>query len=567
MVVHKQQTERALLPTIEERPRVKSHHIPLMSRAVRVQKEALRVIGEHLARRIHARGDIKSEAFNSAQMQSMELARFLAEHAASEALVGYGEKEQSGEFERQLIVLSVSQSIVRLAQHMQFEYGNFGLPTLEPLQELFEMANHLRLHTTTAAWVHFGDMVLERDRDLSGTPALDEAHVDYREMFSKFSDEVIAPIAEVTHREDRIIPEHILKQLGEIGVFGISIPEHYGGIFTDHLVMIIATEELSRGSLGAGGSVLTRPEICAKALLAGGTEEQKQFWLPKIAAGEKMVCVAVTEPNTGSDVASVAVTAAKTEGGYIINGEKTWVTFAGRSDVFCLLARTGSAESGHKGLSLFLVEKPQNSTDEYHFKYTQPDGGMVEGRAIPTIGYRGMHSFSVSFENYFVPRENLIGEEGRGFYLQMQGFAGGRIQTAARAIGVMEAAFRSAVSYVKSRKLFGQHLADYTLTKFKLAQMAARIQANRQLSYRVATLMDQEKGGTEASLVKLLACKDAEWVTREAMQLHGGMGYSEEYPVSRYFLDARVLSIFEGAEEVLALQVIARPYLQQFIKD
>ncbi len=199
------------------------------------------------------------------------------------------------------------------------------------------------------------------------------------------------------------------------------------------------------------------------------------------------------------------------------------------------------------------------------FRHQQSTGGVIEGRAIPTIGYRGMHSFAVAFDNYFVPEQNLIGEEGQGFYLQMQGFAGGRIQTAARAIGVMEAAFRAAVSYVKSRKLFGQNLADFTLTRYKLAQMAAKIQADRQLAYRVALMMDNHEGGTEASLVKFLACKDAEWVTREAMQLHGGMGYSEEYQVSRYFLDARVLSIFEGAEEVLALQVIARPYLQQFV--
>lgn len=547
---------------------VKQHHIPLMNRAVRVHREALRTIGESLARKAQIQGEITPGALNVVQVQAMEMARFLADNAASEALVGYGEKEQTGDFERQLIILQISQSIIRLAQHMQFEYAGYGFHSTAPLEELFEMANHLRLHNHSAAWTHLGEMILGRERELSGTPALESTHVEFQHMFAAFSDEVIAPLAERTHREDRIIPDSVLKQLADLGVFGISIPEEYGGILSDHITMIIATEELSRGSLGAGGSVLTRPEICAKALLAGGSEEQKSYWLPKIASGEKMVCVAVTEPNTGSDVSAVAVTAEKVEGGYRINGEKTWVTFAGRADVFCLLARTGSPESGHKGLSLFLVEKsydPQ-SHNEYHFKHTQASGGIVEGRAIPTIGYRGMHSFSVSFENYFVPEQNRIGEEGRGFYLQMQGFAGGRIQTAARAIGVMEAAFRTAVAYTKSRKLFGQYLADFTLTKHKLAQMAVRIQSNRQLAYRVAHLMDASKGGTEASLVKLLACKDAEWVTREAMQLHGGMGYSEEYPVSRYFLDARVLSIFEGSEEVLALQVITRPFLQQFLK-
>ncbi|MCZ6776018.1 MAG: acyl-CoA/acyl-ACP dehydrogenase, partial [Ignavibacteria bacterium] len=377
------------------------------------------------------------------------------------------------------------------------------------------------------------------------------------------------PMAEETHRKDKIIPDEILQQLAELGVFGISIPEEYGGSFSDHLVMIIATEELSRASLGTGGSVLTRPEICAKALLAGGTEEQKKRWLPVIASGEKMVCVAVTEPNTGSDVANVAMTARKVEDGYLLNGEKTWATFAGRSEIICLLARTGETQSGHKGLSLFLVEKPydRSNNDEFHFRHEQLQGGVIEGRAIPTIGYRGMHSFSIAFENYLVPKENLIGEEGRGLYLQMQGFAGGRIQTAARAIGVMEAAFRAAIDYSKSRKLFGCYLADFSLTNYKLAQMAAKIHASRQLAYSVASAMDQGGGSTEASLVKLLACRDSEWVTREAMQLHGGMGYSEEYPISQYFVDARVLPISEGAEEVLALQVITRPYLQQFLED
>ncbi|RMG19362.1 MAG: acyl-CoA dehydrogenase, partial [Deltaproteobacteria bacterium] len=192
-------------------------------------------------------------------------------------------------------------------------------------------------------------------------------------------------------------------------------------------------------------------------------------------------------------------------------------------------------------------------------------GGRCEGRAIPTVGYRGMHSFAVAFEDFFVPEENRIGEEGQGFYLQMKGFEGGRIQTAARAVGVMEAAFRAALGYVKDRVVFGRSLAEFTLTQAKIAEMAARIQAGRQLAYRVGAAMDAGEGSMEASLVKFLVCRDAEWVTREAMQLHGGMGYSEEYAVSRYWLDARVLSIFEGAEEVLGLLVIARQHLAKYL--
>jgi len=543
-------------------------NLPVLNRAASLQQAALRTVGEALARKTQDGGPITPGAFNCIQVQAFEFARWLAEASAVEALLSYAKKDGIGEFERRLCVLYIAQSVSNLARQLSTEYQSYGLHTLDELDELLAISHHLRIHTTPESWTQLGQAVLERDREFSGTDGLEGAHSEFKEMFARFSDSVIAPLAERIHREDMIIPDAVLEQLAELGVFGISIPQEYGGCFSDHLVMVIATEELSRGSLGAGGSVLTRPEICAKALLAGGTEEQKQRWLPLIASGEKMVCIAVTEPNTGSDVARVTLSAKKVTGGYVLNGEKTWATFAGRSEIICTLARTGTIQDGHRGLSLFIVEKPYNSehNNEHHFRYEQAGGGSIEGRSIPTIGYRGMHSFSIAFENYFVPDENLIGGEGRGFYLQMQGFAGGRIQTAARALGVMEAAFRSAISYTKSRRVFGHQLSDFNLTRYKIGQMAAKIQANRQLAFHVAALMDQGSGTREASLVKLLACKDAEWLTREAMQLHGGMGYSEEYPVSRYYLDARVLSIFEGAEEVLALHVITRRYLEQFLQ-
>jgi len=540
--------------------------LPLLDRATTLQREVLRSIGISLAMKGADESANGKIGLHRIQVPAFNLARLLSEAAGAEAMARYYGKHE-GEFEQRLAVLSVAASVNNLVTALLADPHQFGLNDPGVFEEFFSVANHLRTHTSAETWVRFGQDVLERDSDYSGLPGLDETHLEFRGMFARFADSVIAPVAEKIHRNDSIIPDEILDQLAELGAFGISIPQEYGGSFYDHSVMVIATEELSRGSLGAGGSVLTRPEICAKALLAGGTEEQKNRWLPLIASGQKMVCIAVTEPNTGSDVARVSLTAAATEGGYLLNGEKTWATFAGRSELLCILARTGSASDGHRGLSLFLVEKPYDpASDEHHFRYQQDGGGIIEGHAIPTIGYRGMHSFSVTFENYFVPSENLIGQEGRGFYLQMQGFAGGRIQTAARAVGVMEAAFREAISYVKSRKVFGQRLADLALTQQKIAMMAARIQTNRQLALHVAGLMDQGGGSTEASLVKFLACKDAEWVTREAMQLHGGMGYSEEYPVSRYFVDARVLSIFEGAEEILGLQVIARPFLEQFVQ-
>jgi (2S)-methylsuccinyl-CoA dehydrogenase len=385
-----------------------------------------------------------------------------------------------------------------------------------------------------------------------------------QDSFRRFAEDKIRPIAERIHRHNEDIPDDLISGLAELGTFGLSIPEAYGGFASggegDYLAMCVATEELARGSLCAGGSLITRPEILARALEAGGTEEQKKAWLPRLAAGEIMNAVAVTEPDFGSDVAGITVTATPTEGGWSINGVKTWCTFAARADVLSLLARTDPDRSKtHRGLSLFIVEKPRG--DGEGFVVAQEAGGRMEGRPIDTIGYRGMHSYELALENWFVPSENLIGMaegEGRGFYFQMAGFENGRLQTAARAVGVMQAALEEARSYAADRVVFGQPVAEYQLTKAKLARMAVIVQASRQFMYAVARLMARGEGQIEASMIKAYVCKAAEWVTREAMQIHGGMGYAEEFPVSRYFVDARVLSIFEGADETLCLKVIAR---------
>ena len=384
------------------------------------------------------------------------------------------------------------------------------------------------------------------------------------QTFRRFAQEKIAPQAEHIHRNDADIPEDIISGLAELGCFGLSVPEEYGGFASgnesDYLGMIIATEELSRASLGAGGSLITRPEILTRALEKGGTEEQKKHWFPQIATGETMVAVAVTEPDYGSDVASLTVSATQTDGGWLISGVKTWCTFAGRADVLMLLARTDPDRTkGHRGLSLFIVAKPQAAG--HSFEFTDDTGGTMEGRAIPTLGYRGMHSFEIAFDKWFVPADNLIGAAdglGQGFYMQMSGFENGRAQTAARAVGVMQAAYDEARSYAAERNVFGKPIADYQLTQVKLGRMAIIIAASRQYAYQVARLMAQGLGSVEASMVKAYVCKAAEWVTREALQIHGGFGFAEEYPVSRLFVDARVLSIFEGADETLCLKVIAR---------
>ncbi|MBV8236968.1 MAG: acyl-CoA dehydrogenase, partial [Acidimicrobiia bacterium] len=297
---------------------------------------------------------------------------------------------------------------------------------------------------------------------------------------------------------------------------------------------------------------------------------QKHVFLPKIASGQLMVAVAVTEPDFGSDVAGIKVSAQRApegdEDAWVVNGVKTWCTFAARADVLMLLARTDPDRSkAHRGLSLFVVPKPRGEGHGFEFNQDSQDaqdgGGRMEGRAIDTIGYRGMHSYEVAFENWRVPADNLIGGEqglGRGFYLQMEGFENGRLQTAARAVGLMQAAYEAAHNYATERVVFGRPIAEYQLTQAKLARMAVLIQASRQAMYRVARLMAAGQVALEASMVKAYVCKAAEWVTREAVQVHGGMGYAEEFPVSRYYVDARVLSIFEGADETLALRVIAK---------
>ncbi len=409
--------------------------------------------------------------------------------------------------------------------------------------------------------------------DTAGPRHLDDDFEMVQDAFRRFAEDKLKPIAEHIHRTNGDIPEDIISGLAEMGAFGLSIPEEYGGFATggesDYIAMVVATEELSRGSLGAGGSLITRPEILARALEAGGTEDQKKEWLPRLASTEVMNAVAVTEPDYGSDVAGVKVTAtpATVDGveGYLLNGVKTWCTFGARADVLSLLARTDPDRSlGHRGLSLFIVPKVHG--DSHGFVTEQgpldmPGAGKMEGRPIDTIGYRGMHSYEIALEDWFVPAENLIGGEGgkgRGFYYQMAGFENGRLQTAARAVGVMQAAYETAVDYAENRVVFGSKIGDYQLTKAKLARMAVIIQGARQFSYEVAKLMAKGEGQLEATLIKAYVCKAAEWVTREAMQIHGGMGYAEEYDVSRYWVDARVLSIFEGADETLCLKVIAR---------
>ena len=386
-----------------------------------------------------------------------------------------------------------------------------------------------------------------------------------RATLRDFAEKEIRPVAQSVHRQDQDVPESIIAGVARLGLFGVSIPDAYGGSQQgepDSKTLLIATEELSRASLGIGGSLMTRPEILVRALLSAGTEEQKRRWLPAIASGSHLVAVAVTEADHGSDVATLKCHASRLPSGeWDITGTKLWCTFAGRAELLMVLCRTG--EQGHRGLSVFVLEKPPCTG--HHFEHVQPSGGVLRGRAIPTIGYRGMHTFELAFEHYRAPSSALLGGDaglGRGFYLTMEGFAVGRLQTAGRAVGVMQAALEATMAHTEQRRIFGRRERDLPLVLAKLGAMALRTNSARQLSYRAARLLDAGGGQMEASLAKLYASRMAELVTREATQLHGAMGYGEETEVSRHFVDARVFAIFEGAEEVLSLRVIGRALLE-----
>ncbi len=400
-----------------------------------------------------------------------------------------------------------------------------------------------------------GQLVLDNPRCLIADA---EEHSLLRSTVRAFADREVAPRAQAIHRQDADVPEEIIAGVARLGLFGSSIPEPFGGWAAeppDRISPLIATEELSRASLGAAGSLMTRPEILVAALLLGGTQEQQRRWLPLLAAGAVQSAVAVTEPDHGSDVARLECRAAADGSGqWLLSGTKLWCTFAGRAELLAVLCRT-TPEAGRRGLSLFVLEKPRFSGHE--FEHVQPGGGLMRGRAIPTIGYRGMHSFEIRFEDYAVPSTGLLGGEAglnRGFYLQMAGFAAGRIQTAARAVGVMQAAVEAAAEYARQRWVFGAALGESQLVRCRLGRMAAMVAGARQLTYAATADADFPLA---AAVAKLYACRLAEQVSREALQLHGGIGYAEESPVSRYFVDAKVLAIFEGAEDVLALRVIA----------
>jgi (2S)-methylsuccinyl-CoA dehydrogenase len=388
-----------------------------------------------------------------------------------------------------------------------------------------------------------------------GCTGLDEELEMIREQFRRFSIERVEPHAHEWHLKDALIPMEIIAELADLGVFGLTIPEEFGGLGLSKASMVVVSEELSRGYIGVG-SLGTRSEIAAELILCGGTPEQKAKWLPGLASGEILPTAVFTEPNTGSDLGSLRTRARRERDDWVITGNKTWITHAARTQVMTVLARTVEGTTDYRGLSMFLAEKTPG-TDEAPFVDPGLSGGEIE-----VLGYRGMKEYTVNFDGFRVKGENLLGrEEGQGFKQLMQTFESARIQTAARAVGVAQSALDVAMRYAEDRKQFGRALIDFPRVSGKLAMMAVEIMVARQLTYFSAWQKDHDKRcDLEAGMAKLLGARVAWAAADNGLQIHGGNGFALEYTISRILCDARILNIFEGAAEIQA-QVIARRLL------
>ncbi|CAJ1405232.1 unnamed protein product [Effrenium voratum] len=389
-----------------------------------------------------------------------------------------------------------------------------------------------------------------------GDPGLDDTMEQIRNEMRRFAEDTVVPNAHEWHLKNEYIPLDVVNQMSELGVFGLTIPEEFGGLGLGKEAMCVVSEELSRAYIGVG-SLGTRSEIAAELILCGGTDEQKRHWLPKIASGEVLPTAVFTEPNTGSDLASLRTRAVKDGDTWKISGNKTWITHPVRADIMTLLARTNPDEAGYKGLSMFIAEKPRG-TDEVPFPADGMSGGEIE-----VLGYRGMKEYEIAFDDFEVDAENLLGQvEGEGFKQLMQTFEGARIQTAARALGVAQSALDLGLRYAEERIQFGKALVHFPRVSDKLAMMTAELMIARQLTYFSSWQKDSGKRcDLEAGMAKLLGARVAWAAADNALQIHGGNGFALEYAVSRVLCDARILNIFEGAAEIQA-QVIARRLLE-----
>ncbi|MDT2072667.1 MAG: acyl-CoA dehydrogenase family protein [Planktomarina sp.] len=430
--------------------------------------------------------------------------------------------------------------------------------TQDDLAPLREPGPNLLAETgnTQNARVQLVTLMQEREADtILGASGLDEELEMIRNTFRRYAQEKIEPYAHEWHLKDELIPLKVIDELAEMGVFGLTIPEEYGGLGLSKATMCVVSEELSRGYIGVG-SLATRTEIAAELILAGGTEEQKQKWLPALASAEKLPTAVFTEPNTGSDLGALRTRAVPDGTDWTVTGNKTWITHAARTHVMTLLARTEPNTTDYKGLSMFLAEKIPG-TDKTPF----PSAGMTGGE-IEVLGYRGMKEYEMAFDNFPVKGENLLGREtGKGFKQLMETFESARIQTAARAVGVAQSALDLGYRYAVDRKQFGKSLIEFPRVANKLAMIAVELVVTRQLTYFSAFEKDQgRRCDIEAGMAKLLGARTAWAAADNALQIHGGNGFALEYKISRILCDARILNIFEGAGEIQA-QVIARRLL------
>ncbi len=477
--------------------------------------------------------------------------------------VALQERGDFREFEQLLLAAGFAEYLSQIAGGIPMNQGEFVRPQAlgVPVSEIraFEdsVSDLVAAGSDEGVKARLAELITDNPTATTfGNSGLDETHAEIHEQMRRFSEAEVVPHAHEWHLKNDYIPMEIVNQLAELGVFGLSLPEEFGGMGLGKEAMCVVSEELSRGYIGVG-SLGTRSEIAGELILNNGTDEQKQTYLPKLASGEMLPTAVFTEPNTGSDLASLKTRGVKDGDKYVVTGQKTWITHPVRADIMTLLVRTNPEEKGYKGLSMLLAEKPRG-TDDNPF----PADGMTGGE-IEVLGYRGMKEYDISFDAFEVPASQLLGGvEGQGFKQLMNTFEAARIQTAARAVGVAQCAMDLALKYALERVQFGKPIYSFPRVANKIVMMAVEIQIARQLTYFAAREKDQEhRCDLEAGMAKLLGARVA-WANADnALQIHGGNGFALEYPVSRVLCDARILNIFEGAAEIQA-QVIARRLLE-----
>ena len=522
---------------------------------------------EAVAAKVYASGKLDAAALEREQRAAHGLAWVATYVEAIRQIASYARRMQGegrfGELEALLTQIGVAEYLSQLSGGVMMSQGEIvrlhelGLAEKDHAGLLTPEVRALILGTTPAARARAVELI----RDAQGTATfgdsgLDETLEAMREEMRRFAEAEVIPHAQAWHLKDEYVPLELISEMAALGVFALTIPEDYGGLGLGKEAMCVVSEELSRGYIGVG-SLGTRSEIAAELILNAGTDAQKQEWLPRIASGEVLPTAVFTEPNTGSDLASITTRAARDGEAFRITGQKTWITHAARADMMTVLARTNPDEKGYRGLSMLLAPKPRG-TDSEPFPAEGMSGGEIE-----VLGYRGMKEFEISFDGFAVPAANLLGGvEGQGFKQLMQTFEAARIQTAARAIGVAQSALDLGLRYGRERVQFGKPIIDFPRVSDKLVMMAAEILLARQLTYFAAREKDAgRRCDLEAGMAKLLAARVAWAAADNALQIHGGNGFALEYPVSRVLCDARVLSIFEGAAEIQA-HVIARRLLE-----